>query len=240
MNLRTEFSALRTALAFFTRFPVKTPDFRPAEAVTYLPLVGALLGGLNFLLLKLLSPRFGAEIAAFGVLLGQYFLANYFHFDGLLDTLDALSAGGPRERRLAILKSPEVGALGVLFGVLFLLGQWLFLKTALEKALYGAVFFKPLFGRWALLAGLTFGQAARSEGLGALFFSVRARRRAVPVFLGLFFFLFWYFPLATIFIFLGLWATTVSFRRIFGGLTGDHLGALCELGEFLFLFGILV
>ncbi|MBX6422187.1 adenosylcobinamide-GDP ribazoletransferase [Thermosulfurimonas sp. F29] len=240
MRLRDELSALATAFSFFTRFPVRSREFRPAESVLYLPLVGAFLGTLNFLAVRFLEPRLGPDVAAFGIMLLQYSLANYFHFDGLVDTLDALSAGGSRERRLRILKSPEVGALGLLFGTLFLLGQWLFLKGVLERGLPGVVFWKPLFGRWALLSGPLLGKAARKEGLGALFFSSVARQRALPVFLGLFLLLFWFFRFPAAVLFFVLLALNAYFRRVFGGLTGDLLGALCEVTEFLFLFLILI
>lgn len=235
MGLRDELSALATAFSFFTRLPLGGGDFRPTGAVLYLPLIGVFLGGLNWFLLKVLLPRYGPELAALVILLVQYFLANYFHFDGLLDTLDALSAGGPRERRLRILKSPEVGALGLLFGVLFLLGEWIFLKRALLEGLESAAFFKPLFGRWGLLFGMVFGRPAKSEGLGALFFGRGASERASLAFAALTLFLLWFYPRGTPLIFLALGGVTFHFRRVFGGLTGDLLGALCQLSEFLFL-----
>lgn len=240
MSLRTELSALRTAFSFFTRVPVKAPDFRPAEAVTYLPLVGVFLGGINLLLWRFLSPRFGPDLTAFLILLTQYFLANYFHFDGMLDTLDALFAGGPREKRLRILKTPEIGALGLLFGVLFLLGEWLALKEALAASLSVVVLVKPLFGRLGLLAGMVLGTPAKKEGLGVLFFSTGAKRRALPVFLLLFFLLFWFFPGESLGVLVFLWGLCLYFRRVFGGLTGDLLGALNEMAEFLFLWVVIL
>lgn len=232
---REEGEAFKTALAFFTRLPVKETTFRPEAALTYLPLIGFLLGGILFGLEIALRPYWGPEVRALALLLVQYLGANYFHFDGLMDTLDALYAGEDRQRRLEVLKTPEVGALGFLFGFFFLLGEYLLLKILLSEGLSEVLFFKPLFGRLGLLAGVVFGKPARSEGLGRLFLSRQAKRRAGPAFLFLFVFLFWFFGLKVVVVSGGALMLVFYFTRKFGGLTGDLLGALCEVSELLFL-----
>ncbi|WP_168719064.1 adenosylcobinamide-GDP ribazoletransferase [Thermosulfurimonas marina] len=238
MPLKEEWSALWGAFSFFTRLPLRPLAFSPDRFVLYLPLVGAFLGGVNFLLGKTLLSPYGPEALAFGLLLVQYFLANYFHFDGLLDTLDALAAQGDRRRRLEILKGPEIGALGFLFGFFHLLGQFLALKALLVRGL-GPVFFKPLLGRWFILWGLIFGRPAKEEGLGALFFGKRALFRAGLALVPLSLFLFWFYPWETVVLWFLAYGITKFLERVFGGLTGDHLGALCELGEALFLLSLL-
>lgn len=235
MKLKEEFAALKTAFAFFTRFPVKEGVFRPEASLTYLPLVGAFLGGILYILENWTRPHLSPEMRALVLLFVQYFLANYFHFDGLMDTLDALSAGADRKRRLEILKTPEIGALGFLFGFFFLLGEYLFLKKILAYGMSEVVFFKPLFGRLGLLAGMVFGRPAKSEGLGQIFLSHQAKNRAMPAFVVLFFFLFWFYALKVVLVSAGLLMMVSYFKQKFGGLTGDLLGALCEVSELLFL-----
>jgi adenosylcobinamide-GDP ribazoletransferase len=51
------------------------------------------------------------------------------HFDGLLDSADGLLAHLPRDRRLAVMSSPEIGAFGVATGLAVLLARWAAIAT---------------------------------------------------------------------------------------------------------------
>ncbi len=231
--LRTELEAFLTALSFFTRVP--TPKvFRPEESLLYLPLVGLLLGLLLSGLALLLSPL-PHHITALLVCTFQYGLANYFHFDGFVDTMDALFVyDGPR-RRLEVLKTPELGAMGLLAGFFLLSGNLILVAEALRSELYGTLALKPVFGRTALLLGIVLGKPAKPGGLGALFLSKKAKRRAalalalsgIPLLV--------LYPLSCLLTIILLFSLNLYFNEKFEGLTGDHLGFFVEFFEFLFL-----
>ncbi len=236
--LKEELYSLATAFTFFTRLPLGAKGFFPEKALTYLPLVALLLGGGLYLLDRLWLGFFSPELRALLVLGTQYGAANFFHFDGFIDVIDALSASGDRKKRLALLKTPEVGALGLLYGFFFLLGEFLLLKTLLSQGRAEILLFKPLAGRLGLLWGVLWGRAARKEGLGFLFLSSKAKGRAFPALIlsGL---LLARYPQGLFLILAVGLGLVFYFRRRFGGLTGDHLGALVQISEILFLFSLL-
>ncbi|WP_022852580.1 adenosylcobinamide-GDP ribazoletransferase [Thermodesulfatator atlanticus] len=235
--LKEEWEAFASCVAFFTRFPISPRIFRLDKGIFYLPFVAFLLGGLSFFLAKTLAPYIPPKFLAFFLLVTGYFVADFFHFDGLLDWADALASYGDRQKKLAIMKTPEVGALGVLFAFFFLLGEYLLTLGLLEKGLFLAFLFKPLAGRLASALIALMLPPAKKEGLGFLFVSgSRKRLWASQVFWLL---LFYFAPLPTAFTLLLVFALSRSFKKDFGGLTGDLLGATIMLCQWLFLAGFL-
>ncbi len=230
--LAREWQALLSALSFFSRFPVVPKTFDLTRGVLYLPLVGVLLGGVSVLFLKA-GEALPPSLAAFGVLGITYFLADYFHFDGLLDMVDALAAGGDREYRLKVLKSPEVGALGVLFAFFFLLGEFLVAQELLVHGRKDVFFFRPLCGRQALGLLALLGRTAKEGGLGRLFLDVSRKRLWIIQFFWLPLFI--YAPLPTLGTILLVFFLRHKFEKSFGGLTGDLLGATLMLAQWLFM-----
>ena len=141
-------NGLRSAIGFLTILPL-APRNAPASmssARGWFPLVGLLLGcalGVLELLMALLFGRpsqagwFGyAPFADFPGFVPGFFpfallwpallavtlvvLTRALHLDGFMDSCDALLGGFDRERRLAILRDPNVGAFAVV-GVVCLL-----------------------------------------------------------------------------------------------------------------------
>jgi adenosylcobinamide-GDP ribazoletransferase len=230
--VKREAVALASAFSFFSRVPVPLRTFEPERAAFYLPLVGYALGGFLVGSGLLLSRVFDSWLTSALLLALQYYLANYFHFDGLLDTADALSAPVSKEKRLAILKTPEVGVLGFLFGFFFLLTEFLLFHRLIEAGLWWGVALRPAAGRLTMALVGFLGEAAKREGLGALFLR-RARWRflSAQIFWAPVFF---FFPLAGFVTMLLALPILLHFRCSFGGLTGDLLGASEELAEWVF------
>jgi adenosylcobinamide-GDP ribazoletransferase len=114
---------LRAALAFLTRIPVgKAPlsERDIAWAPALFPLVGALLGGVFFLLFTALSG-FDAWVGAIVITAFGVYVTGAFHEDGLADTADALGSNVSKERALEILKDSRIGSYGTCALVLSLL-----------------------------------------------------------------------------------------------------------------------
>ena len=111
-------------------------------------------------------------------------LTGALHFDGLLDSADGLLPHLPRERRLAVMADPHVGAFAVATGATALL-----LRTAALAALGAA---RPLLlaalwslSRTAMAVTALTGRYARTHGLASSFLVRRPRRadrryRAAP------------------------------------------------------------
>lgn len=107
--------ALITALRTLTRLPVPGTDSGDlAAAMPFFPAVGALIGVLAAGTLWGLGWAewpLGAGIIGMTAVV---WLTRGLHVDGLADLTDAMGAGGTRERRLAIMKDPHIGAFGVM------------------------------------------------------------------------------------------------------------------------------
>ncbi|HEX6686375.1 MAG TPA: adenosylcobinamide-GDP ribazoletransferase [Candidatus Limnocylindrales bacterium] len=224
------FSAgLRLALTTFTVAPVRGPQIvdRPAAgwAMRLAPAAGALLGlvlaGVLWLLRLADAPALlcGVVLAALAAL-----LTRGLHLDGLADTVDGLGSYRSREEALRIMKSPEVGPFGVVAIVLVLMVQAATFGGLELPELVGAV----AAGRLAASLGCFPGvPAARPEGLGALVAGTAGPVSLVVNAL-------WVALLAGMLPVLAvLVVTAVLMRHVvrrFGGITGDVLGFLIEVG----------
>ncbi|MBT4818299.1 MAG: adenosylcobinamide-GDP ribazoletransferase [Lentisphaerae bacterium] len=235
------FRACRLALSFLTRIPVgrmatlSDQDWR--WMVAGFPLCGYLLG-----VAAIAVPAYGfrpAGCAPLYVLLVACicvsvlaYLTRGLHLDGMADMCDGLGGGFDCERRLAIMKDPTVGSFGAL-GLILLLA----VKTAALGVLLGEAMVWPcvavvVLARFflALLTGIgTYarktGTAARTVGNVAPAALALAAVLSAPVcFLpGI--------PLCAA----AMFGTTILLKlkadRALGGITGDILGANCELCE---------
>ena len=110
---------MRAALAFLTPFGgARTPDRR---TLSWFPLAGALIGaavgGLWWGAERLWPP----VVAAALVVAADLAVTGMLHLDGLVDTADGLVGHLPRERRLAVMAEPTIGAFGVAAAIAVLL-----------------------------------------------------------------------------------------------------------------------
>jgi adenosylcobinamide-GDP ribazoletransferase len=169
-------------------------------------------------------------------------LTGALHLDGLADTFDGLFLPGDRERRLAAMRDPHIGTFGVTALVLVLLGKYaaisLLSRHDRSLALIGAVF----ESRCLLLVSAAVGQYARAEGTGRIFVSSTGRPEAtgfVSIALGLSFILLARSGVVAASLALAM-ALSLSFlaKIRVGGITGDILGAVGELGELAYLVSL--
>jgi adenosylcobinamide-GDP ribazoletransferase len=243
---RADVDGLRLALTTLTVLPVRGPvsvDRSTAgRAMRLAPAVGLLLAlplaGLLVLTGDLTEgPPLLAAVLVVALLA---LLTRGLHLDGLADLADGLGSYGTPERARAVMKSPDVGALGAAALVLVPAVQVaaLLACTAAGRGAL-AVVLAVVTGRLAVTAACTSGiPAAAPDGLGALVAGTVARGTAaglavltaavgtlaapgdVPRVL----------PAAAVLA--GLLAARLlrrhAVRRV-GGITGDVLGALVEV-----------
>jgi len=104
---------MRDAFSYFSILPAGVRGAPRADALAWLPLVGAVTGGIAGVLAQLAAPVFGRPIAialAFGLSIA---LTGALHVDGFLDASDALGASVSPQRRREILADPRHGTFAV-------------------------------------------------------------------------------------------------------------------------------
>jgi adenosylcobinamide-GDP ribazoletransferase len=223
---------VRLALSWLTVLPIdpRVVDARAGRrAIALAPLVGVLLGA-------------GGAAVMLGVpgLLGGFLSVGLIamatrgmHLDGLADTADGLGSYRPPEKALSVMREGGVGA----FAVVALIVTVGIQATALASVHWGVIILAFTAGRaafsWCCRHGMP---AARPDGLGALV--AGSQPLVVPV--AWFWVLacaaipvvperLWQGPLAVLVAAAVLVVFTEHVRNRLGGITGDVLGAACEL-----------
>ena len=177
-----------------------------------------------------------AAVLLTGILLA---FSGGLHLDGLADTADGLFSARIRERMLEIMRDSATGPMGVIALALVLLLKITCL-AALSDRLIPAVFLMPLAGRTAILLLMALQPYARPEGgLGSLFapyFNSPAARKTACAGLVVFAWIAWtaaglHGLLAVSAVLLLTALSAALCHRKIGGVTGDTLGAVCELAE---------
>ena len=150
--------------------PVESPVYR--RAGFYFPLLGFFPG--------LILLGFGAAAGTLGLpayfaagigLFVQYAAFNIFHYDGLLDSADALLYRTSAERRLEILKDNKIGSFAHFTGILYLLMKVALLSELIEAQNVSGLLLLMAVPIWGRMAGAwlpVLARPVRSTGLGAL------------------------------------------------------------------------
>lgn len=234
-------TAFFTALRFLTVLPISWRAEQDAllfkQSILFFPAVALLIGGIGAAVVWLLGALLPAQLTAFFLLVYLAGITGFLHIDGLADSGDGLLSARPAEKSLEIMKDSRTGAMGVVILVLVLLGKYVSLSLLAPANLLAAAFVLPLAGRTAILLTMASQPYGRKEGgLGEMFYSGRSRLAALTgvVLLSVFGGLIWgVAPAAALVFFIA--ATVVLFSRFcrsrLGGVTGDTLGAVCELTE---------
>ena len=277
-------NGLRSAIGFLTILPL-APSGGPASMASargWFPLVGLLLGLIlaGFDILRMLMLQAGSSgwyggyaplpttypvfpdytILLWSVLLVVILvvLTRALHLDGFMDSCDALLGGFDRERRLAILRDPNVGAFAVIGVVCLLLIKVLAIAELPPAILVPPgiavlppegwsvripmLLLFPCLSRWAVLLTMELYPYVRSNGIGTAFFDGEQRRVKWQLMLGFAFTMVISVALAgmvgivllaaacAVAWGIGAWAT-----RLLGGVTGDIYGAVNELTEVVVL-----
>ena len=228
-----------SALAFLT---VLGGGRRPDErTLAWFPLVGAALGGGLALVWLGASELWPPVVAAAIVVAVDLALTGMLHADGLADSADGLLPHLPRERRLAVMAAPDVGAFALAVVPTVLLLRW----SALAG---GGVPSLALVGTWAasrtvIAAVPALVPYARADGLASPFLAGARRWHLV-----------WLAPagavlvvaagvvgaVALVALVAGAAGVVVLARRRLGGFTGDVLGAAVVVGETAALLALAV
>ncbi len=118
-----------SALGFLTVLGgARVPD---ARTMRWFPVVGAGIGGTLALVWVGATQLWPPAIAAALVIAADLALTGMLHLDGLADTADGLLAHLSPERRLEVMRRPDVGAFALAVVPTMLLVRWAALATDL-------------------------------------------------------------------------------------------------------------
>jgi adenosylcobinamide-GDP ribazoletransferase len=234
--------ALLIAVAFLTRVPVRVGDVNTGElgnASACFPLVGIALGAFAWGFHRLAYPHLGASATALCVIAALALISGGLHLDGLADWFDALGGGrGDRDRMLAIMRDPAIGAHGASALILVMVGKVLAVADlrpgSAAVALLGAPATARCLAVWLLYAL----PPARVDGLARVL-ADEVRKQHVA------FASAWIAALGACFgprLAIGVLASVLVAlptawlaRARLGGVTGDVCGAIIETVELAFL-----
>ena len=231
-----------TSLQFLTilPIPIKTSEEELGKSMLFFPLVGFLIGGvlagIYWIGTKLFPPT---VITAFLIII-WIFITGALHLDGFADTLDGLYAGKNREERLKIMRDKYVGVMGIVGIVTILLLKYALLLSLATPQVFKTLILTPALSRWGMVVAASISPYAREEGKGKVFIEGVKKWYApfqgmilLAISIWLFGFLTGISLIAPLIIF--LWLSCIFFQRRIGGVTGDTLGAVNEVGETLIL-----
>ncbi|MGP4017203.1 adenosylcobinamide-GDP ribazoletransferase [Saccharopolyspora sp. 5N708] len=235
---------LRLAVSWLSVLPVsaqRVDDRTCRQAISFAPLVGALVGGFGAVALWALTalgaPALLAGLLTVAVLV---LVTRGMHVDGLADTVDGLGCYGPPERALSVMRDGGAGPFAVV-ALILVLGVQAASLAELANAPVTVVLACAVGRAGFVLCCRTGVPAARPEGMGALVAGSQPTWLVAAWWLALFavaaLAFGWPVAVAVALAAVLLAALTWHVRRRFGGITGDVLGAACELATTVVLAG---
>jgi adenosylcobinamide-GDP ribazoletransferase len=231
---------------FLTAIPLSRHHHEPtamelASSMAWYSTVGLLIGGTLALADTVLTKLFALEVVNVLLIVLLIAFTRGLHQDGLADTLDGIAGGRTPADRLSIMRDPRIGAIGATGLFLSLILRYAALMALPHSLRVPALVCMPALGRWAMVTLAWLSPYARTEGgLAAPFLvhlsllhvlgSTFVLASALVLMLGV---------SGTVAILVGgsavVVAVQVGCRTLFGGITGDTLGATNELVEIQFL-----
>lgn len=236
------------ALQFFSVIPVHKQFPMEKKYITamygMLPILGLLFGGIMATVVWLLRDMTDISSLTIGfimVLIGIV-LTGGLHMDGLADTGDAYFSYQDRDKRLAIMGDPRIGAFGTMVLVMAIVGKIILVAEIVNEVSLLWILWIPVFSRIGLMALFSTTKPAKSGGVAA-FFQQRANHKKLRL-----------MAISAAIVSLGLligsmgngialliiaivllvsWFYRIWCIRNFGGVTGDLFGAYVEGVEIL-------
>jgi adenosylcobinamide-GDP ribazoletransferase len=238
--MKREWTLFLVALQFLTRLPVPVAPDLPADALAesgrYFPIVGAIVGGGAVAVDLLIGSRADRNVSIALILVYLVLVTGGLHEDALADAADGFGGGGTSHRVLAIMRDSHIGSFGALAIGCSLLARFAFLTSVPAARLHGVLISGQVLGRWATVPLARWLPPSRPEdGQGARMAQKTSTTALVIASV-----------LAAVIVTLAsgveaVWMTAAAcvvagltaayYRRRIGGITGDCLGATCQVAE---------
>lgn len=236
------------AIQFLTIIPIKLKDAdgkKLSNSLVYFPLAGVLLGlilvGVNNLLSILSLQPLSITIIVVILLIC---LTGGIHLDGVSDSCDGFLSGTDKEGTLKIMRDPHVGVMGVLGLISVILLKIALLYSFEAGAKTTALLLMCALSRWSLVLSIFLFPYIRIQGKAKAFFEgMNLRVFLISSLITLIIsgiILNWAGLLIMFLVVIFTLVINLLLKRKLGGLTGDTLGAVCELNELIVLLSMLV
>jgi adenosylcobinamide-GDP ribazoletransferase len=234
------------AISFLTRLPagnIECTAMDVGRAARWFPLVGALLGAIYIVAMKLLSAFLPALLTAVLIVAIDALLTGVMHLDGLADTADGFVAGRTRDDVLRIMRDHAIGSYGA-SALILAIALKIAAIDAFAANATAALLLAPVLGRWSAVfssaiagyarppaddSGKSVGAPARFVGRTELIFATSTAAVATLAFRS------WRGAIALLITAAIATAWTMLCRNRIGGVTGDTLGAGIVIVECLVL-----
>lgn len=194
--------------------------------------IGLLIGSFGFGLSFIFDPL----LASLLVVASLAIVTGIHHADGLADFADGLMAKGNRDRKISAMKDLNTGSAGMVATVLYLVGLIMTVSLTSGFDLFKAILISEILAKFSMVLMASLGTSASPGSSSFPFVSMMKDKRKLAVA-----FLITVIPVsiigeATGLIMLGVTVTLALFllaisTRLFGGITGDVLGATNELAR---------
>lgn len=203
----------------------------------FMPVIGLVIGGIQWILYKLLINILPINISVTTVILAGIVLTGAMHMDGFGDMCDGFFAFKGRDKIIEIMKDSRVGTYSCIAIVMDILFKYNLL-CYIVQGFSAAIIVAPVISRLSTLFLVAVGKPAKSTGTGNLFIdAVNISQFFIGTLItaGILLFVVAINPEYSVL--LMILAIMISFvfylycRRKIGGLTGDLLGANNEIIE---------
>jgi adenosylcobinamide-GDP ribazoletransferase len=250
------------ALQFLTIIPVRVSGDLTSEqmrrSVLAFPAVGFVIGVLLVISDRAFSLVFSSPLTSAFVLVVLVIVTGALHQDGLADTFDALAVRGDVARKLAVMRDPTAGPVGIVAIIITLGLRFLTIEeiaSLSSYAHYAGLLFMPVLGRWGQVTGMFLGKPSRPDGLGKIFIGkISGGLYAGVTLVAVILFAaaslaaggiapkMWYVfgAVGFVLVFVLTLLLVRHFKKHFGGENGDTLGGGSEFTEILFLCWVIV
>ncbi|MFV1989251.1 MAG: adenosylcobinamide-GDP ribazoletransferase [Acidimicrobiales bacterium] len=222
---------MRAAVGFLTIFG--SSALPSPRTMRWFGVVGAFIGAFLGAVWVAAGELFAPLVAAGLVVLADLVVTGFLHLDGLADAGDGLIAPMDQQKRLAVMRTPDVGAFGVGVVVVVLGLRWAALASTEASWWFLAVVWA--LSRIFVAAVPAIVPYARDEGLASTFIgdnivkwvplAVLPSAAAGYVFGGA------AVVAALVGLYVAAWGVVAFARRRLGGFTGDILGATILISE---------
>lgn len=235
-----------SALQFLTIIPIRIKSISEknlAASLIYFPVVGFLISLALFIVLKLFSILgFGYITQSAVVVVALIIITGGLHLDGLADTFDAMLSRKNKDQMLNIMRDSHIGAMGVLGLISMILLKINLLFSINFSLMLISLILMCVLSRYGMVLSIFLFPYARTDGKAKVYIDgITGKIILITTIVTLFIvFLFWQFKglliMAIVSVFSYIFSNAMTNK--IGGITGDTLGALCEINELVVLFGV--
>lgn len=238
-----------STLVFLTRFPVKVKFeyVSKADNMIFFPVIGFFIGLCTVAVAYVSNIVFGAKIASILAVLVMVILTGGLHLDGLSDSFDGLFSYRDKETIIAIMKDSRIGAMGLLAVVFLIILKMSFFEFSIDKENLFLIMFAPVIGRLSLVMMCYKAVPMNKSKMGEPFIGKLSKTKYYAIILfysivvaGLMYMIYGLsFAIGSIFAILGIMILIYKMRLFvydkIDGISGDILGASCEISEMCFI-----